>query len=138
MSEFVLDNTVTMAWCFPDETSDYSDGVLNLLAADGAAVVPVLWPYEVANVLLLAVRKTRIPRAKAAEFVEELESFRITVDDGLGYAFNRVIDLGEQYRLTAYDAAYLELAIRKELPLASLDQDLTRAALASGVKLIKP
>jgi predicted nucleic acid-binding protein len=135
---FVLDNSVTMAWCFPDETSAYTEGVMNLLAAaNGAAFVPVLWPYEVANILILAVRKSRIPAAKAVEFIEDLESFRIKIDDGVGYAFNKVYELAEQHRLTAYDAAYLEIAIRKSLPLASLDNELKRAAAASGVELIQ-
>jgi predicted nucleic acid-binding protein len=67
--------------------------------------VPVLWPYKVANVLNLAVRKSRIPEAKAMEFIEDLESFRIKIDDGVGYAFNKVYELAKQHRLTAYDAA---------------------------------
>jgi predicted nucleic acid-binding protein len=125
VSRFVLDNTVTMAWCFSDESTDFTKTLLNRLSnLTDRAVVPALWLYEVANVVELAVRKL-------ADLPVEVEN------PDQRQVFVSVRTLASQYQLTAYDAAYLELAIRHKLPLASLDKALSRAALAAGVNTVQ-
>jgi len=130
VSRFVLDNTVTMAWCFSDEATEFTKTLLNRLSnLTDRAVVPALWLYEVANVVELAVRKRRIPAEKALAFLESLADLPVEVENPG--------TLASQYQLTAYDAAYLELAIRHKLPIASLDKALSRAALAAGVNTVQ-
>jgi predicted nucleic acid-binding protein len=138
VTSFVLDNALTMAWCFADEATGYTESLLDLLAEPHLIVVPPLWRYEVVNVLLMAVRKNRIAPARAREFIEDLQSFNIAIDDGLPHAFGAVYQLADQHRLTSYDAAYLELAIRRRLPLATLDEELKKAASQCGVSLVDP
>jgi predicted nucleic acid-binding protein len=101
---------MTMAWCFPDETTAHTEAVFDSLQGDYEVFVPVLWPYEVTNVLLLAVGKRRISSAQAGEFVDDLEALHILIDDGTRHVWERVYALAEKHRLTIYDAAYLELA----------------------------
>lgn len=139
MSRFVLDNTVTMAWCFSDEATEFTKTLLNRLSnLTDRAVVPALWLYEVANVVELAVRKRRIPAEKALAFLESLADLPVEVENpGRTQVFVSVRTLASQYQLTAYDAAYLELAIRHKLPIASLDKALSRAALAAGVNTVQ-
>jgi predicted nucleic acid-binding protein len=128
---------MTMAWCFPDEATPHTEAVFNILQEDHEIFVPTLWPYEVANVLLGAVRKQRISSAKARDFMDDLESFTIKIDDGTAKVWESIYGIAEQHRLTSYDAAYLELAMRKRLPLASLDEDLSQAALSVGLRLFE-
>lgn len=125
-----------MAWCFADEATPRTEGILNQLSGEHELLVPVLWPYEVGNILWRAVRKGRISSARVQGFLEDLDSFKITIDDGTPYALTAVYRLADLHGLTTYDAAYLELALRKKLPLASLDHDLNQAALAEGVSLV--
>lgn len=127
-----------MAWCLPGEMSPQAEALFASLDQPHEISVPVLWRYEVANVLLGAVRKGRVSAVKAREFMDDLEAFNIIVDDGTDYAWEEAYALAEKHRLTGYDAAYLELAIRKGLPLASLDDDLNKSAVASGVSLVAP
>jgi len=135
MSHFVLDSSVTMAWCFEDEKTTYTEAVLDAVAA-GTAVVPSLWTYEILNVLVIAQRRKRMTQAQALTFWQGLQSFSIQVDDHSAHSGPfAVMSLAEQYQLTAYDAAYLELALRTGFALASLDGDLVKAAKASGVSI---
>lgn len=97
----------------------------------------MLWRYEVVNVPIQSIRKNRITAAKARGFLDDLESFSINVDDGSSQVFGSVYELAARHRLTSYDAAYLELAVRRQLPLATLDDDLRKAAVASGVSLLE-
>jgi|SRR5580704_17552580 predicted nucleic acid-binding protein len=129
---------MTMAWCFPDEATPHTEAVLDLLAGQHEIIVPTLWPYEVTSVLLGAVRRKRITSAKAREFIADLDSLNILIDEGTQNVFGRVYFLAERHQLTGYDAAYLELALRKQLPLASLDRDLNEAAATEGVALVQP
>lgn len=139
MSRFVLDNTVTMAWCFTEESTEFTKTLLSRLAnLTDSAVVPALWLYEVANVVELAVRRGRIPGEKALAFLESLADLPIEVENpSPTQVFVTVRTLAGQYLLTAYDAAYLELAIRHQLPIASLDRALSRAALAAGLSSVQ-
>ena len=139
MSRFVLDNTVTMAWCFSEEATEFTKTLLSRLSnLTDSAVVPALWLYEVVHVVELAVRKGRIPGEKALAFLESLADLPIEVENpSRTQVFVTVRTLANQYQLTAYDAAYLELAIRHKLPIASLDKALSRAALAAGVNTVQ-
>ena len=139
MSRFVLDNTVAMAWCFTEEATEFTKTLLSRLSnLTDSAVVPALWLYEVANVVELAVRKGRIPGEKALAFLESLADLPIEVENpSRTQVFVTVRTLAGQYQLTGYDAAYLELAIRHQLPLASLDKALSRAALAAGLSTVR-
>lgn len=129
---FVLDSSVTIAWCFEDEEDEYAVTVGARLENE-EAVAPMIWPYEVSNVLLFAEKHGRIAAAAGAEFLDLLASQPITVDPTPpGTA---LIVLARQYGLTAYDAAYLELALRKGLPLATLDARLRQAATDAGAAL---
>ena len=139
MSRFVLDNTVTMAWCLTEEATEFTNALLSRLSnLTDSAVVPALWLYEVVNVVELAIRKGRIPREKALAFLESLADLPIEVENpSRTQVFVIVRALVGQYQLTGYDAAYLELAIRHKLPIASLDKALARAALAAGVNAVQ-
>jgi predicted nucleic acid-binding protein len=136
VTEFVLDASVALAWCFEDEATAATRGVVERLAVE-AASVPAIWPIEVANVLALAERRRRITPADSAEFIARLESLAIQVDEATASrAFTRVLDLAREERLTAYDAAYLELAMRLGVPLATKDGALSDAAKRLGVAVL--
>lgn len=135
MSPFVLDCSVTMAWCFEDECDAIADAVLDVLV-EGEACVPSLWPLEVANVLVAAERRRRLKPADSARFVALLSSLPITVDErSHERAFTQVISAAREYGVSVYDASYLELAMRLGATLATRDSDLQAAAEAAGVPL---
>jgi predicted nucleic acid-binding protein len=139
VSRFVLDNTVTMAWCFTGEATEFTETLLRRLSnLTDIAIVPALWLYEVVNVTELAVRKGRISAEKAHAFLESLADLPIAIENPtLPQMFVSVRALVDQYNLTAYDAAYLELAIRHNLQIASSDEALAKAAQAAGVGLVE-
>jgi predicted nucleic acid-binding protein len=117
----------------------WTDALLANLRAGDEAIVPLHWPAEVSNALLIAVRRGRISREKANRFFLDLRALPIRLDpESSDAVFNQVFKLAEQYNLTIYDAGYLELAIREGLPLATLDNDLRKAARAAGVPLVEP
>lgn len=131
--DFVLDNSITMSWCFPDEQDPYARDVLKALP-NGAATVPALWPLEVANILLVGERRGRINQADTATFIGLLEGLPIRVDDETSeHAMKASLNLARAQCLSVYDAAYLELAMRRGLPIATLDAKLKAAAAAAGV-----
>ena len=134
---FVLDNSIVMSWCFQDEASKYADAVLDALEAS-EAIVPSIWPLEVANVLLVAEQKRRLSRADTARFVSLVRSLPIMVEDETpDRILGEILALAREYGLSSYDASYLDLAIRKSLPIATLDQDLRKAARRCRVPLWK-
>lgn len=127
-----------MRWCFENTSTPYSEQVLGQLLGGRTAHVPVLWLYEVISVLAKAQRNTSISSDKAYGFLDDLRSLDIVVDDAnLGCVFGDVHSVAVERGLSGYDAAYLELAIRKGLPLATLDEDLQRAARAASVELFQ-
>ena len=137
MTSFVLDNSVAMRWCFESGAHPYADSVLNRLATGDTAFVPVLWLYEASAVLSRAQNTGTLAAPKAAEFITELRSLNIIADDaGVARVLTDVHRLALSHHLTSYDAAYLELAIRLNLPLATLDDKLIRAARAAGVAVL--
>ena len=134
--QWVFDTSITMAWCFEDEKNADSESLLDRITTTPAAV-PQIWSLEVGNVLALAMKKGRIKPAQRAQFVELLATFPITIDpETATRALGVTLNLADQHQLTTYDAAYLELAMRLGVPLATLDDELRRAATASGVPLL--
>ena len=137
MSAFIPDTSVSMAWCFEDETNPYSESLLARLEANEEALVPSLWPLEVANALVKAKQRGRVTETQIIGFLEDPGEFDILVDTrGLDRALTEVRYLAEQYQLTSYDAAYLELAMRTGTPLATLDERLLQAASAAGIPVV--
>lgn len=133
-TQFVVDNSTVMAWCFEDETSEYAEEVLHSLR-DVEAIAPAVWPLEVGNVLLVAERSKRITQATSARFVELLNDLPIVVEsEDPSRALREVITLARELGLTTYDASYLDLAMRLALPLATQDKKLIAAAKACGVE----
>jgi predicted nucleic acid-binding protein len=131
----VLDGSLALAWYFADEANPYADAVAKGLATR-EAVVPSLWRLEIANTLVVGERRKRSTQAQAAAFVARLELLPIVIDNETDVrAWGETIRLARAHTLSAYDAAYLELAMRRGLPLASLDDRLKAAALAIGVPL---
>jgi predicted nucleic acid-binding protein len=134
---FVLDASVAVAWCFEDETTKFTEGVLDLISAGGEALVPSIWPLELANALLIAERRKRIALAKVTALLIRIAGLPISVrPTDLKQSFEQILSLARQQELSQYDAAYLELAVREGLPLATLDGELQRAAKAVGVELV--
>jgi predicted nucleic acid-binding protein len=134
----VIDCSLAMAWYFKDEATPYTNGVRASLATE-RAVVPSIWPLEVANVLLMSERRKRSNPTRAAKWLRFLSSLPIAIDEETAErAFPAIIGLARSRGLTSYDAAYLDLAVRRGLPLASLDRDLKKAAQAVGVALYTP
>jgi predicted nucleic acid-binding protein len=139
VSQFVLDATITMAWCFTDEATEFTETLLSRLSdLTDRALVPALWLYEVVNVVELAVRKSRITEEKAGAFLESLADLPIEIENPTRpLVFASVRALASRYKLTGYDAAYLEVAIRHNLPMAALDNALPQAARAAGINLVQ-
>jgi predicted nucleic acid-binding protein len=136
LTVFVLDNSVAMRWCFENSTHPYADTVLQTLGA-GRAIVPVLWRYEVSSVLAKAQKDGILTDIKVSGLLTALQSLNIQLDrDGADYILTDVHRLAVAHRLTSYDAAYLELATRKKLPLATLDAELIRVCNRIGHPLL--
>jgi predicted nucleic acid-binding protein len=131
----ILDASVTLAWVFGDETSPAVRQVFESVAEHGA-VVPNLWWLEVANSLTMAVRRKRVDRDFRDAALRDLAILDLTTDPQTAtQAWSATLALADQHRLTVYDAVYLELAARRRLPLATLDQDLREAAKKESVTL---
>jgi predicted nucleic acid-binding protein len=133
VTAFVLDNSVAMRWGFENTSNAYAEDILRQLASVTAAVAPVLWQYEVAAVLAKAERSGAITSEKVVDFLAALRSFDIVIDhDGTDRVLTDVYRLAITHRVTGCDSVYLELALRKNLPLATLDEDLARACRSAG------
>ena len=131
----VIDSSVAIAWCFPDEKDNYPQSVLDALTS-APAFVPDLWHLEVANTLLVGERRKRCTQADTVAWMNFLAALPIAADEETKtYAFSDTANLGRSHNLSAYDAAYLELALRRGLRLATLDDKLKAAAEAVGVPL---
>ncbi|HSA79828.1 MAG TPA: type II toxin-antitoxin system VapC family toxin [Geminicoccaceae bacterium] len=136
MTGFVLDASSVLAWCFEDEGGPEADALIERVAAEGAAV-PGLWSLEIANGLVTGERCGRVKPAESAAFVAMIEELPIVADRATGArALHETLSLAREHRLSAYDAAYLELAMRLGLPLATGDRKLKAAAERAGVVLI--
>lgn len=136
MREFILDASIALAWCFVDEANPFADHLLDSLAIT-TAYVPTHWALEVSNVLVVAERRGRINYAEIVQFLHLLESLNLEVDDETTTrSFHESLALARSEKLTIYDAAYLELALRLGRPLATFDKALSAAATRVGVALV--
>ena len=134
---FVVDNSIVMSWCFMDEANQYADAVLDSLS-EATALVPSIWPLEVINVLLVAERRMRISEADSVRFTTLLSQLPIVVEyERAEQIMKDLLALARVNELSSYDASYLDLAMRKGLPLATLDKRLKEAATAVDVKLLR-
>jgi predicted nucleic acid-binding protein len=133
---FVLDCSVTMAWLFHDEATPATTDLLRRLSTE-TALVPSWWFIEVVNVIAAAERRGRIVPAQSNAFIADLGTLDIEQDDqGPNRALAHLLPLCRRHRLTSYDALYLDLAMRRGLPLATLDKSLRKTAKKLGVKLL--
>ena len=132
----VIDASLTVAWYFEDETTPATEAILDRVSEAGATV-PTLWRLEVANAFQSAIRRKRITAPYRDQSLTELTQMPITIDaDTNVYAWTTTLRLAERFALTIYNSAYLELAQRRSLPLATLDAELREAAAALGVTLL--
>ena len=133
---FVVDCSIAMAWLFNDEATAKTAALLNRLATE-TALVPAWWFIEITNVLAMAERKGRIKPTESDAFIADLSKLGIERDDEApDRAFTHLLALCRRHRLTSYDAIYLDLAVRRNLPLATLDDALRKAAHKVGVRLL--
>lgn len=130
---FVLDASIALAWAFSDERSDAADTALKLLRTE-QGLVPALWWFELWNALVTGERRNRIDRAATSVFLARVAQLSIQTDPAPNEA--TLLEIARRHRLTAYDAAYFELATRRGLKLATLDKGLLAAAKADGVPLV--
>ncbi len=135
-ASFVVDASIALTWVFQDEATPQTLALLDRLQ-DESVLVPSLSFLEIANVLVLAERKGRIATAQSMTFLANLKALAIDVDsDSAEYAFDDLLPLCREHALTCYDAVYLELAMRRQLPLATLDDALRAAAAKVAVDLL--
>jgi predicted nucleic acid-binding protein len=134
--QFVVDNSVVMAWCFTDEGTRYADRVLESLTVS-TAVVPPIWPLEVVNVLLAAERRKRLTEADSLRFITLLSQLPIRFEPppSTESLMAGILSLARQYGLSSYDASYLHLAMRNGFPLATSDHKLKAAATKAKIAL---
>jgi predicted nucleic acid-binding protein len=138
MSRFVLDASVVLTWCFPDEESQKASEISERIAEGDRVVVPAFWRHEILNALLVGERRKRLTRELSEAFIEDLNRLPVDVDEQATAAtvFDVTQSLCRKHGLTAYDAAYLEIARREGTGLATLDDQLRRAAIAEKVVLL--
>lgn len=135
-TQFVVDNSVVMSWCFKDETNNYADAVLNRLTKV-SAIVPLIWPLEVVNVLLSAERQKRLSKSASMRFLTLLSQLPIFVEyERPDKMMKDLLTLARTSNLSSYDASYLDLAMRKGVPIATLDKNLIEAASRVDVPIL--
>ena len=130
---FVLDASVAGPWALADEPSEAASRIATRLFIE-EAIAPPLWWYEVRNLLVVCERRGRIEKSDSDYFLARLDSYPIKIDSEI--ARDETLELARKHQLTIYDAAYLELAIRSSVPLATLDRALEAAAIAEGIKIV--
>ncbi len=130
-----MDASVALAWAFPDEASDYAEEVL--VALNGLTiVVPALWTIEITNAVLVAERRKRVAQPEVRRFVELLRELTVVMDSQtVAESIRNILPLGREHGLSAYDAAYLDVAMRHDAPLATLDRVLRKAGRKAGVEI---
>lgn len=138
IKRFVLDASVALAWCFPEEATNGTEAILDSLTDGSEALTPAIWPFEVANALLVGERRKRITVAQVTSVLQRIAALPVSLDSvRVDRAFDQILSSARQEQLSEYDAAYLELALRESLPLATLDDSLRRAAMQAGVALLR-
>jgi len=137
IDSFVIDNSVVMSWCFKDETNEYGDAVLDRLS-EATAIVPAIWPLEVVNVLLVAERRNRLKQVDSVRFINLLSQLPIVVEqEGPEKMMKDLLALGRENNLSSYDASYLDLAMKKDCPIATLDKKLMEAGKKVDVTILE-
>ena len=136
VEHFVVDNSVVMSWAFKDETNKYADTILDKLTG-ATAVVPSIWPLEVVNVLIVAERQKRLSESDSIRFLSLLSQLPIVVEYERPEMMKELLALTRAYNLSSYDASYLYLAMRKGLPIATLDNKLIEAARRIEVPILE-
>ena len=131
---FVLDNSVVAGWYLPEQRNDYSQAIAKRLERD-RAMVPPLWQLELANVLRTACTRGKLDLVQARQILDTMAQLPIDVDAGPAPGQRQLFELAMRHQLSTYDAAYLELALRHGVPIATQDAELKRAAAAAGVDL---
>ena len=132
---FVIDNSVVCGWFLASQSTDYTEAIARRLLDDGA-IAPGLWPLELANVLRSACKRGALIASQAREVTEQIAALPIAVD-ARPPATRAVLALALRYGLSSYDAAYLELALRLLMPIATQDAALAEAAMAAGVGVVR-
>lgn len=134
----MLDASIVLSWCFPDENEALAQLVADMFKRGDTAIVPSFWPYEVLNALLVGEKRKRISKELIRRFLDDLATLPIALEQfPNGVVFGRVQRLSREHGLTAYDAAYLDLALDSRLPLATLDDDLARSCKDARVRLVE-
>lgn len=134
---FVVDASVAVAWVHPAQATAESQALLADLEHGAVVEVPAIWPLEVANALLVLRRRKRLTDPERRRALTALHELRLQVDmDAVGFALTKLSALAAEHDLSVYDAAYLELAIRKKLPLACKDGPLRKAGRRCGLTLL--
>lgn len=138
MSRFVLDASVVLTWCFPDENAAMAQHVAEMFKQGDTALAPSFWPHEVLNALLAGEKRKRISKALVRNFLDDLATLPVVLERfPARIVFDRIQQLAREHGLTAYDAAYLDLALDSGLPLATLDEELKRACKKARVRLVQ-
>ena len=132
---FVIDNSVVCGWFLANQSTDYTEAIARRLLDDGA-IAPGLWPLELANVLRTACKRGAMIASQAREVAEQIAALPIAVD-AQPPTTQAILALALRYDLSSYDAAYLELALRLQLPIATQDTALAEAAMAAGVGVVR-
>src|ERR1700687_21103 len=130
--------SVVLVWCCPDENAALAEHVARIFQRGGSAVVPSFWPHEVLNALLVGEKRKRISKKLLRSFLDDLAMLPIVLERfPAEVVFGRIQRLSREHGLTAYDAAYLDLALDRSLPPATLDEDLARASKKARVRLVQ-
>jgi len=128
-----------LCWYFEDQKTSYTEAVFECLALGDEILVPAIWPLEIVNSLVIAVRLKGISSAQLEIFVADLKDLPVEMDlQGVARAYSSILRISRQHQISSYDAAYLDLALFEGLPLATLDKNLRAAAKRSGVELFDP
>ncbi len=137
MGSFVVDNSIVMSWCFKDEANQYADAVLDFLS-EATAFVPSIWPFEVVNVLLVAERRKRLSEADSVRFMTLLSHLPIVVEyERPERTMKDLLALARSNNLSSYDASYLDLSMRKGIPIATSDRRLIEASKRIDVPILE-
>jgi predicted nucleic acid-binding protein len=138
VSRFVLDASVVLTWCFPDENTALAQHVAHRFKQGDTALAPSFWPHEVLNALLAGEKRKRISKEMVQSFLDDLATLPVTLEQfPAGIVFDRIQSLSRKHGLTAYDAAYLDLAVDTGLALATADEALVRACKSVGAGLVR-
>jgi predicted nucleic acid-binding protein len=138
VSRFVLDASVVLTWCFPDENAALAQHVAHRFKQGDTALAPSFWPHEVLNALLAGEKRKRISKEMMRSFLNDLAALPVTLEQiPAGIVFDRIQSLSRKHGLTAYDAAYLDLALENGLALATWDEALVRACENAGAAWVR-